>query len=78
MKQVLIVAYSAAYFCLGIVYCPLVFQNMYAMAPITSNTNTIKPSLPLRLSCFITQIKNAVNGNTKTKKNTTEAYMAEQ
>jgi hypothetical protein len=40
------------------------FLYIHAMAPTTVMAKTIKPIHPLRLSCFISQIKNAKSGST--------------
>jgi len=41
---------------------------MYTMPTMTIIASTIKPVAPLRLSCRMSQIKNATSGNKKTEK----------
>jgi hypothetical protein len=45
---------------------------MYTMPPITIMANMIRPVAPLRLSWRMSQIKNAISGNTKTNQKMSE------
>lgn len=49
-------------------YLPRVIMYMNMMPAMTIKANTIRPIFPLRLSSFISQIRNPTNGTRKIKK----------